>query len=307
MIIEKHSPKKVLSNCKSNFVLILGGSGFLGREISCSFRAENIKHLSTSRHPESSDLIEFQLAQPGRLREILETFEVSLLINLIGNASSHSTRGLTLAERDQIFSHFDECKDLLSGKTRVLHIGSGAEYGNASRPYSEETHPSPNSAYGMGKLEETMYFQSLAAKGVEVAIVRPSVVFGAAQLGNMLVPSALRAISNSESFKVQDPHQVRDFLYVKDFASAILSLAKSGWGNQLLFNLGSGYPISVHHFLSKLADAYGTPVSLFGLEKAIPNQLNMIPEMNIDLFCKSFNWQPMYTLELALRDMKKLF
>jgi len=284
-------------------ILVLGGSGFLGRGLTKALESE-FSIVSTTRRPDNEPLAQFSVSDPGSLSRLLENGDFQAVINLVGNTSG-STRGLSPTERNQLFSQFLDAKDNFVDRVRIIHIGSRAEYGTSDLPLTEHSKPSNLSPYGKGKLQESQFFGGLLRKGFSALVLRPSVVFGPSQTGTMLVPSAIRALQEGKRPHLREPKQIRDFLYEKDFASAVLAVLNSEWTQEPIFNVGSGKSITVQEFVDELSKRLDLEDQ--GVQAQMPLQHNQRPiiEMDISLIEQKIGWSPKFDYKSAIEDLAK--
>lgn len=287
-----------------NNALLLGGTGFLGAELSETIRELGWSSTCLSRNPSMENERHFIVSEQGSLRRILERGNFSSIVNLIGNVSSSGGRGLTPSDRHSLFEQFRSCGDLLQNIKKVVHVGSCAEYGSSKTPYSEKNEPQPDSEYGRGKLEETLFFKSLALEGAPVVILRPSIVFGAGQTGDMMVPAMVREIKNDRPFVLKQPNLVRDFLYIKDFTDAVVAAINSTSNSGEIYNIGSGSPTYVWEFASEMASALGAVPGQLLFEAAAPSEFSSrVAEVDVSLSEQELGWRSKFQLKEALQDM----
>jgi len=289
----------------SNLTLILGGSGFLGRSLASALDGIGA-YVGTSRTDSVESFTKFDTAEEGSLRGLLSRRNFSTVVNLIGSTSNPSRRGLSPRERMSLFSQFTDCEDLLISCTRIIHVGSGAEYGSAKPPFSEGSMPMNLSEYGDGKLEETNFFSGLANHGLEVLVLRPSIVFGASQKGDMLVPSVVRSLKEGREPNLREPMRVRDFLYEKDFASAVIRAMNTDWKSGQILNLGSGSPVRVQEFVAELSRMIGSRNDTNSGEHAPHHNFDLTPEMDTSLIRKELDWSPRFNYKSAIADLVKM-
>jgi nucleoside-diphosphate-sugar epimerase len=202
-----------------------------------------------------------------------------------------------------LFSQFTDCEDLLIGHTRIIHVGSGAEYGSATPPFSEGSAPMNLNEYGRGKLEETKFFSGLANNGLDTLVLRPSIIFGASQKGDMLVPSVLRSLREGREPNLREPLRVRDFLYEKDFARAVIFALTMEWRSGQIFNLGSGSPVRVQEFVAELSRMIGLKSDSRNNKDSQLRDLDLTPEMDISLIRKELGWEPRFDFKSAIADL----
>lgn len=290
------------STDSSNSTLILGGSGFLGRSLATALDGIGA-YVGTSRTDSVESFTKFDVTEEGSLRGLLTRRNFSTVVNLVGSTSNPSRRGLSSRERMSLFSQFTDCEDLLISRTRIIHVGSGAEYGSATPPFSEGSVPMNLSEYGDGKLEETNFFSGLANHGLEVLVLRPSIVFGARQKGDMLVPSVVRSLKEGRDPNLREPMRVRDFLYEKDFASAVIRALNIDWKSGQVLNLGSGSPVRVQEFVEELSRMIGLKSDTENNKDSPRRDLDLTPEMDISLIRKELGWEPRFDFKSAIADL----
>jgi nucleoside-diphosphate-sugar epimerase len=287
---------------RMNNILVLGGSGFLGSSLISHFKKIGWNVTGTSRSG-SNGLVKFDLKNRKMLGDLLATNQYSVLINLVGNASHPKTRGLDGEQRAMLFEQFTFAQKELQNLEKAIHIGSCAEYGVARLPYSEKSSPLPDSEYGKGKLMETNFFISMAQDGLPISILRPSIVFGAFQSGNMLVPRAIRQMMQGQEIALNEPDRVRDFLYIKDFTNAVESSIRHGIPDGRIHNLGSGTGIRVRDFVSELGNF------LLAVSSENPESASAViehePEIEVDISLAKLElkWEPVYPLGRAMADL----
>jgi len=262
-------------------------------------------YVGTSRFDTVGQFAKFDLAEKGSLRRLLDQRRFSTIVNLIGRTSSGHRRGLTTQERSFLFSQFRDAEDLLLRGPKIIHVGSGAEYGCAKPPLRENSIPTKLGSYGAGKLEETSFFAGLAERGLDILVLRPSIVYGSSQKGDMLVPSVIKSLKGGVPPKLEDPLRVRDFLYEKDFARAVICAIKTDWKSGQIFNLGSGSPVRVQEFVAELSRVIWLKSDTQSNKDSPHHDLDLIPEMDTALIRKELGWEPRFDFKSAIADLVK--
>ncbi len=131
----------------------------------------------------------------------------------------------------------------------VLVSSGGMVYGEANELPIRETHPTkPTSSYGVTKLTMESYAHLYAAtKGLKFVCVRPANVYGVGQLpfvGQGFIATAIASAMSGIPIKVFGQRgTIRDYLYVSDLASGIVSALTHGHLSET-YNLGSGIGLS---------------------------------------------------------------
>jgi nucleoside-diphosphate-sugar epimerase len=289
-----------------NKVLILGGTGFIGSKLRDHLALRGWEVLSTSRSLNGLGFVQFNLQDVGSLSRILAEENFSHIVNALGNTSARDSRGLDERERQWLFEQFRHAHKKLEAGPTVLHLGSCAEYGLAARPYVEGLKPVPVSAYGVAKLEESEFFLMLARKNVNVVIVRPSIVYGPGQTGDMLVPSMIYSLVSGESFTLREPMSFRDFLYVDDLTGAMEVILNSRVLPGTIYNVGSGLPVTVNDFAHRLASELGIR-HLIDVGDSVGNAMNSGNPLEVDSskIFRELGWKAKHSFSDGISAMIK--
>jgi len=127
----------------------------------------------------------------------------------------------------------------------VVGLGSAEEYGGLEGKLREEMEFGGGlSAYGAAKHEAMGLARTWAERtGRRVYWLRPFIVYGEGQRGDMVIPYAIRRMLRGEAAELSAAEQRRDFVHVDDVARGICEAAaragKDG-GGFVRCNLGSG-------------------------------------------------------------------
>lgn len=145
----------------------------------------------------------------------------------------------------------------------VVLASSAAVYGsNAPVPVSESFQPTPESPYASSKLYGEQLSQQFAAEfGIDAVALRFFNVYGKRQdpTGEYaaVIPKFIeRLVDRKRPVIFGDGKQTRDFVFVEDVVSAIVSAVESGESG--VFNIASGERVSVNELLRELNDILGT-------------------------------------------------
>jgi len=146
---------------------------------------------------------------------------------------------------------------------QVMHTSTSEVYGSAQYVPIDEKHPlvgqSPYAASKIGADQMALSFQR--SFGVPVSIVRPFNTYGPRQSMRAVIPTILlQLLSGQTKIKLGNLETTRDFNYVKDTVSGMLSFM----GNQNALgrsvNIGSNYEISVRDTALLIAELLGKPI-----------------------------------------------
>ena len=144
---------------KLNRLLILGGSGFIGKAVVKEALLKNYKITIISFKKKKFQFnkvkyIYIDLKNYNGLYKKLNKKEFDYIINLSGNINHNKfeNRGYEIIE-----DHFNGLVNVLSVINlkkikKIIQIGTSDEYGNNKSPQKESTAFTPNSPYGIAKL-----------------------------------------------------------------------------------------------------------------------------------------------------------
>jgi nucleoside-diphosphate-sugar epimerase len=116
---------------------------------------------------------------------------------------------------------------------------TGLIYGDQPGPFREGLPVAPQDDYAISKhLAEQALLGYSRQNLAKACIVRPAVVYGPGQKGDMFVPSLVRTIGAGKRFSMTAGMQKRDMIHVEDLARAVLMLLEAG--SEGVFNAGTG-------------------------------------------------------------------
>jgi UDP-glucose 4-epimerase len=192
------------------------------------------------------------------------------------------------------------------GVRRVVFISSGAVYGDqGEQPLQESASPNPRSPYAVSKLAAEYYVRTIGDLwGIETVSLR---VFNAYGPGQRLpashppvVPNYLRqALRGSTLVMHGEGTQTRDYVYVDDVVSAMISAATAPNLNHLVINVGSGIETSVRDLVRLIMLVTGVKVEALVNPRNDPGVSRM--RADVSLAHQKLGYQPRFTLEQGLR------
>ena len=140
------------------------------------------------------------------------------------------------------------CKDL---KINLLHISTDEVYGSKkSGSFTETDKLNPRNPYSATKAAAEHMIKSYEnTHDVNAIIVRPSNNFGPRQHSEKFLPTIIKSINNDLEIPVYGTgKQIREWLYVKDNASAIKFILEKGDIGSI-YNITSSYEVKNLDFI----------------------------------------------------------
>ncbi|WP_285025897.1 NAD-dependent epimerase/dehydratase family protein [Plantibacter sp. ME-Dv--P-122b] len=187
-----------------------------------------------------------------------------------------STTSPATAESDptlDIRTNIAQTVELLEATARaeVKHFyyasTGGAIYGPQGQArYAETDRAMPISPYGIGKLAIEHYLHYFRTRhGLASTSLRISNPYGTRQRPNRrqgLIPIALRNITEGRPVvRFGDGQMVRDYVYVEDLVRMIVAFVGRETEHDL-YNLGSGFGLSVNDILAELRNVTGVDFAI---------------------------------------------
>lgn len=292
-------------------ILITGGAGFIGSHV-CEellknghevIIADNMSTGLKSNVPDNCLLFNIDIKSEIALQALLRfTKKIDAVVHLA--AQTQVSNSVSDPEKDAkeniigIINILEAMKQFNIPK--IIFASSAAVYGNKEQiPIQEYSIPEPTSQYGTSKLSSEEYIKMYSRLyGIEYCIFRFSNVFGPRQntdTGGVIAKFLDRIDKNQPIIIYGNGNQTRDFVYVKDVASAIEhSLIKIVTGT---FNLSTGTETSIND-LSDLIKEFKDFKIQFKPEK--PGDIYKSSLCNKKLSCS--RWKPSYSLKEALEE-----
>ena len=152
----------------------------------------------------------------------------------------------------------ESCKKL-NRKAKIVFTGSRMQYGRIAYNPVDEHHPTqPLITYGIHKLAvekyHQMYFQNY---GIPTSVVRISNPYGPRQQMKHgkygIVNWFIKLAMTDQVIKIfGDGRQIRDYIYIDDIVSALLTVGYSPLADGEIFNVGSGRGVSFMHMVQEI-------------------------------------------------------
>ncbi len=152
-----------------------------------------------------------------------------------------------------------------AGVSRVVHTSTSEVYGSAQYVPIDEKHPlvgqSPYSASKIGADQIAHSYWS--SFGVPVTTVRPFNTYGPRQSQRAFIPSVIvQMLSGAESISLGSLSPTRDLTFVTDTADGFRAVAEGAGGLGEVFNMGSGFEISMAEVVEMLCEISGRKVAV---------------------------------------------
>jgi nucleoside-diphosphate-sugar epimerase len=190
----------------------------------------------------------------------------------------------------------------MNGGKRVVMAGTCAEYDWRFGYCSEQVTPLvPSTLYGTCKNALQHLLKKFSqVTGLSSAWGRVFFLYGPHENPNRLVASVILNLIQNKMAPCSHGNQIRDFLHVKDVASAFVSLLMSNVDGPV--NIASGKPIALKDIILSIADKLGKNnlVKLGALPQK-ENEPSVLFGDTKRLFSEVI-WQPQYDIDGGIRE-----
>lgn len=238
-------------------IIVTGGSGFIGTNLvgyllKSGHQVTNIDKLTYAANPETHALFsnhphysfhQIDLCRPERLDRIFSVFQPDAVMHLA--AESHVDRSID-GPREFIQTNIIGTYNLLNAalsywrslspeskdRFRFHHISTDEVYGSLGEEglFTETTPYSPNSPYSASKASSDHLVNAWhETYGLPTLISNCSNNYGPYQFPEKLIPLVIiKCLSEQELPVYGDGQNIRDWLYVEDHVSALLTVLTRG-------------------------------------------------------------------------------
>lgn len=299
-------------------ILIVGGSGFVGINLSKYLAKKNYNVISTykSKKPSSIKKVRFV-----KLNLMSNKFDIKILNNVdvvfVCSANSSGAKIMT----NNPASHFEDnlkmnlnlVKNLqFSSIKKIVFFSSSTVYPDTTKFCDEKsvnyTFFKKYNFIGNGKLMiEKMYelYTSEFKKKIDLLIIRPSNIYGPHDKFNKekskVIPSIIRkSLESKKKLKVWgDGSDVKDFIYIDDFINMTYKLFKLK-KKFLIVNISSSKPVILRNIIKMIRDICNPKLKI----EYTKSKFRMIPVRKVSnsLLKKIIKFKINYSMEKGLKN-----
>ncbi|MDO8884472.1 NAD(P)-dependent oxidoreductase [Pseudotabrizicola sp.] len=295
-------------------VIVTGAAGFIGSVVMTALAAAGAKPFGWVRGKSSEPL---QTAFPWANADLAQDPLDALLAKISPGAIIHCAGRTAAPDTDEgradLFTANLTATARLVGAVsrmpqpaRLVIVSSAAIWAPMAPDQGtiDEHHPMrPAAAYGVSKAAATLHALAEADRlGLDLAVAVPFNVIGPGQTARLVPQVFIEQLRETPGrFTLSNPMAVRDWIDVRDVATALVALSQPN-GPRGLFNVASGEGHSLKDMLSALCliggwqpdIENGTQHNASGVHKSIGDPQRLIA---------ATGWTRQIPLDTSLRDM----
>lgn len=287
-------------------ILITGATGFIGRQCldELLHRGHEVHAVGRLPIPAADEVVwhRVNLLEPGSAGQLVRQVRPTHLLHLAWVTTPgrywNASENLNWVQASLELLHgFAEV-----GGSRAVCVGTCAEYDWRFGYCSENVTPMrPVTLYGASKAGLWQILESFARlRGLSLAWGRIFFPYGPHEACERLLPSVMRGLLRLEKVPCTSGDQIRDFMYVRDVAEALVTLLESEVVGAV--NIASGEPIAIRQLVTLVAEKLnGLDLVQFG---ALPVRDNDPPLLVADVrrLINEVGWRPKYALHDGLLE-----
>ncbi|RJQ76312.1 NAD(P)-dependent oxidoreductase [Pseudonocardiaceae bacterium YIM PH 21723] len=286
--------------------LLFGANGFVGRQVLAQLSSADV--VTAGRSAAADVRLDLVSGGPDGIAEVLRSVAPDAVINCAGAVGGEPEH--LAAVNISSTAYLAEAMLAAAPQARLVQLGSAGEYGKTpdNLVITEAEPPHPVATYGVTKLASTRLVLLAAAAGLDAAVLRVFNIVGpgapADSLPGRLVRELRRATVQGDDVNLGPLDAFRDFVDVRDVASAAIAAATAPQLKNRLFNVAGGRAVRVRELVELLVGISGfTGIVREGNAASARSAGVAWQQADISLIGDELGWRPSIELETSLRDL----
>lgn len=249
-------------------VLVTGANGALGRAvINCLRNVVDYRVVATDLQYDDVNIFQLDIRDHSMLAATVNRIKPDLILHLAATFADDLDEAYTV--------NVDASRHLLdvvrqsASRTRVLLVGSAAEYGVVQpeeNPIREDRVLRPVSINGLTKAWQTQLAGLYASRGVDVVVARIFNLDGPGLSERLFIGRLQKQINDvlakrKSAIELGPLSAIRDYVTTKEAADQILAIAMCAEPGRV-YHVASGIPVTMRDILARYLDIYGLDPSI---------------------------------------------
>jgi nucleoside-diphosphate-sugar epimerase len=266
---------KIPTISESDRILIIGGTGFIGRHLAqkCLHYSSFVTSLGLTNsigkeaNVKEVEYIQADILDREKLKSALNGRSYDYVFNL-GGYIDHTP--YFMGGHKVLDAHFIGVTNIINCLDRkklkgFVQVGSSDEYGSQLAPQNETMRERPFSTYSFSKTASTHFVQMLhLSEGFPGVVIRLFLTYGPGQDEKRFLPQIVIACLKDESFETTEGRQLRDFCYVDDVVDGLIKSAVTPQAKGHIFNIASGKPVRIRDMIDEIVGIIGKGSPILG-------------------------------------------
>lgn len=298
-------------------ILITGGAGFIGAHLANELhrRGHYVRVLDDLSSGDPSNLVEGVNFNRGDVRDVPRLWSLLQSVDVVYHlAALVSVPASVLYPRDYndvnvggTVALLEACRDV--GCVRRVVLGSSATvYGNhTQQPVSEDIATRPAVPYAVSKVAAEQYLFTIGQQaGFETVALRIFNAYGPGQplppAHAPVIPQVMQQVLGKGSVVIYgDGAQTRDFVYIDDVVSALVSAAEAANVDQEIINVGSGTETSINDLVAAISTITGQKADVINNREVSGGLARLVADLTKAR--QLLNYSPRTQLQGGLRKL----
>jgi len=285
-------------------VLVAGGDGFIGRNVSAVLQSQGHEVFRSARDA-GEGVVGINLLDKKEASQNVVSIQPDIIINCAGVVGNGDFDDNVRISRNLLLAVGEAGLQL----HRYIMCGSAGEYGNvpqSSWPVREDAPLQATSPYALSKIEEERTVRELGEKyDIDVIIARIFNPLGVGMSPRFLTSNILDQIQKvklgeTDTITVGRADALRDYIHIGDVAKAIALIATKDHTHDV-YNIGSGVASTTEELVRLMLDESGVEAII--KESSNEPEASVASQADISRIQGEFSWQPTRSLGWIVKEI----
>ena len=232
-------------------VVIMGAGGFVGSSIKDHIEKDGMHVLGLTE--QSLDLLDKSASQS--LADLLRPNDTLVIVSAIAPCKNNTMLLKNIIMMEAVCAAIEK-----EPPSHVIYFSSDAVYADDTKPLTESSCAEPSSLHGAMHLTREIMLKGICT--VPLAILRPTLIYGAADTHNGYGPNQFRSLAaeGKEIVLFGEGEEQRDHVYINDIAEIVrLVILHKSKG---ILNIATGNAISFKEIAEVVASHFSPPPAI---------------------------------------------